>query len=67
MPNSAGKSGKPGNDTAYRNIGIRTSNPGRLQPTGTKKANMSVSEVFSKKADKSSGSKGAMNPKNKSY
>ena len=53
MPSDKGKTGKPGNDTSYRNIGISTSKPELLQP-GKSKGNKSPESVL---GGKSSGKK----------
>ena len=58
MPKEAGRTGKPGNNTVYRNIGIHTSNPSAIQP-GRKRGNLSIGEVFKHKSDgKKGGAKG---------
>lgn len=50
MPGEKGRTGKPGNDTTYRNIGIHTANPSAIQP-GRKRGNLSIGEVFKHKSD----------------
>ena len=41
MPSEKGRSGRPGSDTTYRNIGIRMPKPEILQPGKKKPGNMS--------------------------
>jgi hypothetical protein len=53
MPSKEGRTGKSGNDTSYKNIGIKAPKPDLLQP-GKSRSNMSPSSVVKH----GSGSKG---------
>jgi hypothetical protein len=44
MPSKEGRTGKSGNDTSYKNIGIKAPKPDLLQP-GKSRSNMSPSSV----------------------
>ena len=47
MPESKGRTGRPGSTTTYHNIGIRTAKPDLLQ-AGKSKGNLSPSSVVEK-------------------
>jgi len=51
MPSEKGRSGKAGNSTAYKSIGIKSANPSKMSANRSR-SNMSVGEVFSRKAGK---------------
>jgi hypothetical protein len=44
MPDKRGRTGKSGNDTSYKHIGIKAPKPDLLQP-GKSRSNMSPSSV----------------------
>jgi hypothetical protein len=54
MPDSKGRTKKPGNDTSYKHIGIKAPKPDLLQP-GKSRSNMSPASVV-KKGHKGGGS-----------
>jgi len=63
MPSKEGRTGKPGNNTAYKHIGIHTAKPSILQPSKGEKHDMSVSECFGHMAGGKGGKSGMMKGK----